>query len=84
MKPTHLFIGLGFGLIAVAWWIYKRSRFDAEPTPYVVLRRDKPFELRLYPALSVATTAIRGDNEAAFMRLFRFIDRDNASYKKSR
>ena len=42
-----------------------------------VLRRDKPFELRSYPSLPVATTPIRGDNDEAFMRLFRFIDRGN-------
>ena len=81
MKPK-LLIGLGVGLIAVAWWIYKRSRFDAEPTPYIVLRRDSPFEVRRYPSLPAATTPIRGDNEAAFMRLFRFIDRHNSTGEK--
>jgi hypothetical protein len=66
----------------VAWWIYKRSRFDAEPTPYIVLRRDSPFELRRYPSLLVAITPIHGDNDAAFMRLFRFIDRHNSTCEK--
>ena len=82
MRRNYLLIALGAGLIAGVWWIYKRSRFDAEPTPYLVLRRDKPFEVRSYPSLPVATTPIRGDNEAAFMRLFRFIDRDNATGEK--
>ena len=82
MRLKYLLIGLGAGLIALAWWIYKRSRFDAEPAPYTVLRRDKPFELRCYPSLLVATTPIRGDNDEAFMRLFRFIDRDNAGGEK--
>jgi DNA gyrase inhibitor GyrI len=82
MGRNYLLIGLGVGLTAVAWWIYKRSRFDAEPTPYIVLRRDKRFELRRYPSLPVATTPIRGDNDEAFMRLFRFIDRDNATGEK--
>ena len=82
MGRNYLLIGLGVALTAVAWWIYKRSRFDAEPTPYIVLRRDKPFELRRYPSLPVATTPIRGDNDEAFMRLFRFIDRDNAMGEK--
>ena len=79
MKPKYFLIALSVGLIAVAWWIFKRSRFDAEPTPYIVLRRDSPFELRRYPSLSVATTPIHGDDEAAFMRLFRFIDRHNST-----
>ena len=82
MRPNYLLIGLGVGLIALAWWIYKRSRFDAELAPYTVLRRDEPFELRRYPSLPVATTPIRGDNDKAFMRLFRFIDRDNAAGEK--
>ena len=82
MKRHYLLIGLGALLTALAWWIYKRSRFDAEPTPYTVLRRVAPFELRLYPSLSVATTPMHGDNDAAFLRLFRFIDRHNANGEK--
>ena len=82
MKPNYLLVALGVCLTAVAWWIYKRSRFDAEPTPYIVLRRDKAFELRRYPSLPVATTPIRGDNDEAFMRLFRFIDRGNETSEK--
>jgi SOUL heme-binding protein len=82
MRPNYLLIGLGAGLIALAWWIYKRSRFGAELAPYTVLRRDEPFELRRYPSLPVATIPIRGDNDEAFMRLFRFIDRDNAAGEK--
>ena len=60
----------------------QRSRFDAEPAPYMVLRRDKPFELRHYPSLPMASTPIRGDNDEAFMRLFRFIGRDNETTEK--
>jgi DNA gyrase inhibitor GyrI len=82
MRPNYLLIALGVCLTAVAWWIFKRSRFDAEPTPYIMLRRDKPFELRSYPSLPVATTPIRGDNDEAFMRLFRFIDRGNETAEK--
>jgi hypothetical protein len=82
MERRYFLIGLGVVLTAVAWWIYKRSRFDAEPAPYLVLRRDKAFELRRYPSLSVATTSIHGDNDAAFVRLFRFIDRHNATGEK--
>ena len=66
----------------MAWWIYKRSRFDAEPAPYILLRRDKSFELRRYPSLPVASTPIRGDNDEAFMRLFRFIDRGSETTEK--
>jgi SOUL heme-binding protein len=82
MERRHFLIRLGVVLTAMAWWIYKRSRFDAEPAPYLVLRRDKAFELRLYPSLPVATTPIHGDNDAAFMRLFRFINRHNATGEK--
>lgn len=66
----------------MAWWIYKRSRFDAEPAPYILLHRDKSFELRRYPSLPVASTPIRGDNDEAFMRLFRFIDRGSETTEK--
>ena len=82
MRPNYLLIALGVCLTAIAWWIFKRSRLDAEPTPYIVLRRDKPFELRSYPSLPVATTPIRGDHDEAFMRLFRFIDRGNETAEK--
>ena len=82
MRPNYLLIALCVCLTAVAWWIFKRSRFDAEPAPYIVLRRDEPFELRRYPSLPVASTPIRGDNDEAFMRLFRFIDRGNETTEK--
>ncbi len=82
MRPNYLLIALGVSLTAIAWWIFKRSRFDAEPTPYLVLRRDRAFEVRRYPSLPVATTPIRGDNDEAFMRLFRFIDRGNETSEK--
>ena len=82
MKRSYFLLGLGGILTAVGWWIYKGSRFDAEPTPYTVLRRDAPFELRRYSSLSVATTPIHGDNDAAFRRLFRFIDRSNTAREK--
>jgi DNA gyrase inhibitor GyrI len=82
MKANYLLIALGVCLTAVAWWIFKRSRFDAEPAPYLVLRRDQAFEVRRYPSLPVAATSLRGDNNEAFMRLFRFIDRGNETAEK--
>ena len=49
-------------------------------TPHSISPR-RTSELAL-PSLPVATTPIYGDNDAAFMRLFRFIDRDNVSGDK--
>ncbi len=50
-----------------------------ETPDYKVLSKDKKFEVRDYPALTVARTAM-GDGD--FMRLFRFISGENEAKQK--
>lgn len=52
-----------------------------ETAPFKALRSDGQFELREYPALKVAATSRKGDNDS-FMRLFRYIDGANEKKEK--
>lgn len=63
----------------------RATRGGYESAPYRVVRTERPFELRDYPALTlVETTAARDTREAddGFMRLFRFITGNNAGAQK--
>ena len=57
------------------------SGSNYETAPFQVIRRDGAFEIREYPALTVATTKRSGD-DGSFMRLFRFIDGANEPKEK--
>ena len=62
------------------------TRAGYESAPYTVVRSDGKFELRDYPALTVAETpmavGIRGGDDGSFMRLFRFIAGGNDAKQK--
>jgi len=82
MKRYAILMILG-AIAAVSWAIFKVSRFDAEQTPYEVLRTNGRFELRKYPILPVAVTPMGGsDDDDAFRRLFRFISGQNTRRQK--
>lgn len=69
----------GIALFRVA----KTSRAFVEKLAYTVRRKDGPFEVREYPALTVASAPLReGEQDSAFRRLFKFIDRGNAQRQK--
>jgi DNA gyrase inhibitor GyrI len=57
------------------------SRGGYESAPYQVTRSDGEFELRDYPSLIIAETPLRGSDDA-FMRLFRYLDGQNADARK--
>jgi SOUL heme-binding protein len=57
------------------------ARADYATAPYRVLRQDGKFELREYPALTVAETPMRG-MDSGFMRLFHFIGGENVATQK--
>lgn len=68
----------GLGLLACA-----TSRAGYESAPYVTAEKDGDFEVRDYPALTVARTSGRGeDADGAFGRLFRYIQGENAAGAK--
>ena len=59
------------------------SRSGYKSAPYAVVRSDRNFELRDYPALSVVETPmIDGGSGGSFDRLFRFITGGNVARQK--
>ena len=75
------FLGLGLlaGLLLATVAGCQATRAGYETAPYRVLRRDGPVEVRAYPALQVAETPSGGDD---FMRLFRYISKENSGGQK--
>lgn len=84
MKRTILLTGAGLGL-ALLVAACATSRAGYETAAYTVLRSDSRFELRDYPELKVVATAMDPAQQARddrFMRLFRYIDGNNAASQK--
>ena len=80
---TLLFLGAGILLaIPIAWFLWN-SRVVTQTAPYITVRTDGPFELRDYPALTLATTAMDGERgNGSFGRLFGFITGKNTQARK--
>ena len=77
MKSKLLLVGAGL-CAAIAYAFYKTSRFGAEMVRYEVQRKDGRFEVRRYPGVAVARTAMRNHGEDdSFRRLFDFISGAN-------
>lgn len=55
------------------------TRAGYETAPYQVVRRDGKVEVRSYPAMTFVETPSGGDD---FMRLFRYISKENAGEQK--
>ena len=80
-----IWISLGATAVVggIAYFFLKASRFGAESIPYTVRYRDGAFELRDYPSLAVARTAMRGASaDPSFGELFRFITGANQREEK--
>ena len=72
-----LFVGLAI------FWLVSTSRAATESPDYLVIRKDGKFEIRDYPALTVATTPMEGaDMNGGFRQLFRFITGRNEGAEK--
>lgn len=79
--PILLAILLPFA--AAAFWLVSNSRAATETPDYQVIRTDGKFEIRDYPALTVATTPMNGDRmNGSFGPLFRFITGQNEGAEK--
>lgn len=79
-----LFSATGVGL-AVLLAACATSRARYESAAYTVLKSDQSFEVRDYPELKVVATAMdpaRSERDDRFMRLFRYIDGQNATSQK--
>ncbi len=84
MKITFILIGVVVlaGLILAAW---KTSRFAYESPAYTVLEKDGAFEIREYPAMTVAASPMDNPDPMqgeTFMRLFRYISKGNEAEQK--
>jgi len=78
MKRMVLVIGGILIALPIAWLI-RNSRAVTKTTPYKLVRTDGPVEVRDYPGLTLATTAMDDkESSQAFMRLFGFISGKNA------
>ena len=66
-----------------ASWLVSTSRAATETPEYKVIRTDGKLEIRDYPALTVATTAMEGaEMNGGFRKLFRFITGSNEGSEK--
>lgn len=85
MKRSRRFLSLASAVVVVAvlLWLVKNSRAATETPEYKVVRKDGKFEIRDYPALTLAGTSMEGaDMDSGFMRLFRFIAGKNEGGEK--
>ena len=84
MKPTTpLIAAIILLLAAAAFWLVSTSRAATETPDYKVVRTDGKFEIRNYPALTVATTPMEGgEMNRGFGQLFRFIAGSNEGAEK--
>ena len=65
------------------FWLVTTSRAATETPSYKVVRTDAPFEIRDYPAFTLATIPMDdGEMNRSFGRLFRFITGSNAEAEK--
>lgn len=66
-----------------AFWLVTTSRAASETPEYKVVRTEGKFEIRDYPALTVATTQMSADGmNGGFGQLFRFITGSNETAEK--
>ncbi|QDT24738.1 SOUL heme-binding protein [Gimesia panareensis] len=70
-------------IVGIGWKQTSRSAY--ETASYSVLESDDVFEIREYPDLNLAVTQAELDSQSkdgSFMRLFRYIDGNNARQQK--
>ncbi len=80
-KRMTLLVLIPVGL--AAFWFASNSRAATETPEYKVLRTDEKFEIRDYPALTIATTPMSDDGmNGGFGQLFRFITGSNEGAEK--
>jgi len=80
-----IFFALGGSAVALVLAACATSRAGYESAPYSVVQAEGDFEVRDYPVLTTATTAMDPSGSARddrFMRLFRYIDGGNAASQK--
>lgn len=82
-RKLPLFTAAAILLAGAAFWFVSTSRAATEMPEYRVVRADGAFEIRDYPALTIATAPMEGEEmNASFGKLFRFITGSNESAEK--
>ena len=80
-KKTTLLVFLP--VVLGAFWFVSNSRAATESPVYQVVRTEGSFEIRDYPALTIATSPMSADGvNGGFGQLFRFITGANESKEK--
>jgi DNA gyrase inhibitor GyrI len=78
-----IILAVALPLALIAAWLVRNSRMATETPDYKVVRVAGEFEIRDYPALSVASAPLNsGEMDGSFRRLFRYISGDNAQSEK--
>lgn len=70
-------------LVGIGWKLTSRNAYES--ASYSVLKAEDEFEIREYPDLNMVITQAEFDsqgNDGSFMRLFRYIDGNNAQQQK--
>jgi DNA gyrase inhibitor GyrI len=68
-------------MVAIIYAGCATSRAGYKSAPYKVLKQAGQYEVREYPTLAIVQTPMRGADDS-FMRLFRYIDGQNAATQK--
>lgn len=80
---TPLFIAIALPITLAAFWLVSNSRAATEMPDYNAIRCEERFEIRDYPALTIATTPMNEDGmNGGFGQLFRFITGKNETAEK--
>jgi hypothetical protein len=78
-----IFLAIILPIAAAAFWLVSTSRAATETPEYKVIRTDEKFEIRDYPALTIATTPMNEEGmNGGFRELFRFITGKNEGSEK--
>ena len=78
-----LILTIAIPLALAIFWLASTSRAATETPEYKVIRTEGKFEIRDYPALTVATTPMKdGEMNSGFRQLFRFITGSNEGAEK--
>ena len=76
-------IAIVLPIALAAFWLVGNSRAATETPDFKVIRTDDKFEIRDYPALTIATTPMSDDGmNGGFGELFRFITGKNETAEK--
>ena len=82
-RKLTVLLAIALPIALAAFWLVSNSRAATETPDYKVIRTDEKFEIRDYPALTIATTPMNDEGmNGGFGQLFRFITGKNEGAEK--